>query len=134
MQDEGSVVITEQAAKKLFGDEDPMGKLVLTEKSSFKVAAVVRDVPPNSTIKFDMVFSFSYFAKQNQWLNKWDDNRIQTWVQLKPGVNLALLNNKLTKLLQLRSNDPSVSLFVYPFSKLRLYASFSNGKPEWRQD
>ncbi len=129
LQDEGSVVITEDAAKKLFGDEDPMGKLVLTEKNSFKVAAVVRDVPPNSTIKFDMVFSFSYFAKQNQWLNKWDDNRIQTWVQLKPGVNVASLNSKLTKLLQLRSNDPSVSLFVYPFSKLRLYASFSNGKP-----
>lgn len=129
LQDEGSVVITEQAAKKLFGNEDPMGKLVLTEKSSFKVAAVVRDVPPNSTVKFDMVFSFSYFAKQNQWLNKWDDNRIQTWVQLKPGVNLALLNNKLTKLLQLRSNDLSVSLFVYPFSKLRLYGSFNNGKP-----
>ena len=129
LQDESSVVITEQTAKKLFGKEDPIGKLVLTEKNSFKVAAVVRDVPPNSTIKFDMVFSFSYFAKQNKWLDKWDDNRIQTWVQLKPGTNLALLNNKLTKLLQVRSNDSSVSLFVYPFSKLRLYGSFSNGKP-----
>src|SRR6185437_8260723 len=129
LRDEGSVVITENAAKKLFGNEDPMGKVILTEKSSFKVAAVVRDVPANSTIKFDMVFSFSYFAKQNQWLNKWDDNRIQTWVQLKPGVNVAALNSKVTKLLQLRSNDTSVSLFVYPFSKLRLYGSFSNGKP-----
>ena len=106
-----------------------MGKLILTDKNSFKVAAVVHDVPPGSTIKFDMVFSFSYFAKQNPWLNKWDDNRIQTWVQLKPGVHLTSLNTKLTKLLQLRSNDPSVSLFVYPFSKLRLYGSFSNGKP-----
>jgi len=129
LQDENSVVITEQAAKKLFGNEDPVGKLILTDKSSFKVAAVVRDVPQNSTIKFDMVFSFRYFAKQNDWLNKWDDNRIQTWVQLKPGVNLSLLNNKLTKLLQVRSSDSSVSLFVYPFAKLRLYGSFSNGKP-----
>ena len=129
LQDENSVVITEQTASKLFGKADPIGKLILTDKSSFKVAAVVRDVPPNSTIKFDMVFSFSYFAKQNPWLSKWDDNRIQTWVQLKPNVNLSLLNNKLTKLLQVRSSDSSVSLFVYPFAKLRLYASFSNGKP-----
>ena len=134
LQDESSVVITEQTAKKLFGNEDPMGKLVLTDKSGFKVAAVVRDVPPNSTIKFDMIFSFSYFAKQNQWLDKWDDNRIQTWVQLKPGVNLSSLNSKLTKLLQVRSNDPSVSLIVFPFAKLRLYASFSNGKPNGGRD
>ncbi|MDP4284205.1 MAG: ABC transporter permease [Bacteroidota bacterium] len=129
LQNENSVVITEQTARKLFGKEDPMGKLVLTNKSSFKVAAVVRDVPPNSTIKFDMVFSFSYFAKQNTWLSKWDDNRIQTWVQLKPGANLSLLDKKLTHILEVRSNDTTVSLFVYPFAKLRLYRSFSNGRP-----
>lgn len=130
LQDENSVVITEQTAKKLFGNKDPMGKLILTEKSSFKVAAVVKDIPVNSTIKFDMVFPFNYFAKQNPWLNKWDDNRIQTWVQLKPGANLSSLNYKLTKLLQVRSNDTSVSLFVYPLAKLRLHGGFSNGKPD----
>jgi putative ABC transport system permease protein len=130
LRDESSVVLTEQTAKKLFGNEDPMGKLIVTNNSSFKVAAVVKDIPQNSTIKFDMVFSFASFAKENPWLNKWDDNRIQTWVQLKPGVNVAPLNNKLTKLLQTRSNDSSVALFVYPFAKLRLHAGFSNGKPD----
>jgi len=129
LQDENSVVITEQTAKKLFGNENPIGKIVLTDNSSFKIAAVIRDVPANSTIKFDMAFSFSYFAKQNDWLKKWDDNRIQTWVQLKPGTNLALLNQKLTTLLQTRSDDKSVSLFLYPLSQLRLYRSFSNGLP-----
>ena len=130
LKDESSVVITEQTAKKLFGDENAMGKVItLNNKNVFKVAAIVRDVPSNSTIKFEMVFPFSYFAQQNDWLNKWDDNRIQTWVQLKQDANLASLNNRLTKLLQVRSNDKSVSLFLYPLAGLRLYGSFSNGLP-----
>lgn len=130
LQDASSVVITEQTAKKLFGNENPMGKLVLADnKNTFKVAAVIRDVPSNSSIKFDMVFPFSFFANENDWLNKWDDNRIQTWIQLKPAANLTLLNERLTKLLQTRSNDKSVSLFLYPLADLRLYGSFSNGKP-----
>ena len=134
LQDETSVVMTEQMAKKLFGDENPIGKVILADnKNSFKVAAIVKGVPSNSTIKFDMVLPFSFYAKQNDWLNKWDDNRIQTWVQLKPDANLTSLNNRLTKLLQTRSNDKSVSLFLYPFADLRLYGGFSNGKPNGGQ-
>jgi len=130
LQDNSSVVITEQTAKKLFGNGNALGKIItLNNKNVFKVGAIVHDIPPNSSIKFDMVFSFNYFSQGNDWLNKWDDNRIQTWVQLKPGANIASLNNRLTKLLQVRSNDKSVSLFLYPLSSLRLYGSFSNGMP-----
>lgn len=134
LQDESSVVITEAMAKKLFGNENAIGKLILADnKNSFKVSAIVKNVPSGSTIKFDMVLPFSFYAKQNDWLNKWDDNRIQTWVQLNPGANLTALNNRLTKLLQARSDDKSVSLFLYPFADLRLYGNFSNGKPNGGQ-
>ena len=131
LKDESSAVITESMAEKLFGNKNAIGKLIITgNKNNFKVGAVVKDIPSNSTIQFDMALPFSFYAKQNDWLNKWDDNRIQTWVQLKPNSNLASLNNKLTKLLQIRSDDKSVSLFLYPLVDLRLYGSFSNGKPD----
>ena len=125
-----SVVITQQTAKKVFGNENAIGKIISINKDAFTVAAVVHDIPSNSSIKFDMVFPFSYYAQQNDWLNKWDDNRIQTWVQLKPKANLGSLNDRLTKLLQVRSNDKTVSLFLYPLSRLRLYSRFSNGVPD----
>ncbi len=125
----GSAVITQQEAKTLFGNERAIGKIISINKDAIKVGAVVRDIPSNSSIKFDIVFPFSYYAQKNDWLTKWDDNRIQTWVRLKPDANVALLNNSLTKLLQKRSNDKTVSLFLYPLTRLRLYDSFSNGLP-----
>jgi putative ABC transport system permease protein len=128
---EGSmVVITEQTAKKMFGNADAMGKsLVIDNRHFVKVGAVIRDIPSNSTVRFNMALPFGIFAGENEWLNKWDDNRIQTWVQLKPSANIPSLNARLTNLLQARSNDSSVSLFVYPLSRYRLYGNFSNGKP-----
>lgn len=124
------VVITEAAAVKLFGSKDVIGKQIVLNKNPFIVGAVVQNIPSNSTIQFEVAFPFSYFEQQNNWLNKWDDNRIQTWVQLKPQSNVALLNQKLTTLLQTRSNDKSVSLFAYPLARLHLYGSFNNGKPD----
>jgi len=130
LQDASSAVITAATAKKLFGTASPLGKtFVFKGNHTFKVGAVVKDIPSNSSIRFDMVLPFRFFETGNDWLNKWDDNRINTWVQLKPGVNVAKLNTKLTKLLQVRSNDNTVDLFVYPMAKKRLYDNFSNGKP-----
>ena len=130
LEDINTLVLTERTAKKIFGDENPMGKiLVLNNKKSFKVGAVIRDLPSNSTIQFGMALPFASFERDNAWLNKWDDNRIETWVQLQHSANIPALNNKLTKMLQTRSADTTESLFVYPMARLRLYRNFSNGKP-----
>lgn len=127
---QNGVVLTEHRAKELFGKENPMGRLVLlNNKNVFTVEAVIKDIPTASTLQFDMVIPFAVFARDNDWLNKWDDNRIQNWVLLKPNSNLKSLNARLTRLLQTRSNDSSASLFLYPLANLRLHGGFSNGKP-----
>lgn len=66
LQDASSVVITERTAKKLFGNENSMGKTILLDSTHvFKVAAVVRDVPSNSTVQFDMVLPFKVYESEN---------------------------------------------------------------------
>jgi len=129
LNDPSSVVITESLAKALFGNIDAIGKSVLlNNKDALKVAAIIRDCPKNSTIRFDMVVPFRVFEQGNEWLKKWDDNRIQTWVQVKPMANLGTLNAKLKKLFLAKQNE-NIVLFAYPFSELRLHGSFKNGKP-----
>ncbi|HUZ58541.1 MAG TPA: ABC transporter permease [Hanamia sp.] len=129
LQDPHSVVITEETAMKLFNEKDPVGKTItLNNKNSFTVTSVIKNIPFNSSVKFGMAFPFSFYESENPWLTKWDDNRIQTWVQLKPHAEVASLNTLMTKLVQARSNDSTVSLFAYPLSRLNLYRSFSNGK------
>jgi len=120
-----TVVLTEATAKKIFGTTDVISKiLMLNNTDAVNVAAVVRDVPQNSTNQFDMAIPFMFFESK-----KWDDDRIQTWIQVKPGVKLAALNNKLKELFLKKQLEKNMDLFAYPFSALRLYDQFKNGKP-----
>ncbi|MBT1687184.1 ABC transporter permease [Dawidia soli] len=51
----GTIVLTETLSKKLFGEDDPMQKLltVNNEKTLYEVAAVIKDIPTNSHIRVD---------------------------------------------------------------------------------
>jgi putative ABC transport system permease protein len=55
-----TVVLTESVAKKYFADEDPMGKVLTADNNfEFTVTGVMRDVPPNSHLRFDFLASFA---------------------------------------------------------------------------
>ncbi len=131
LSESGSVVITERTAKKLFGNNDPIGKVITHNNiHELKVGAVLKDVPTASTISFDVVLPFSIYEKENSsWINSWDNLSLLTWTELKPGVNIASLNEKLMKLIQAKRNNTVSELFAYPFGDLAMKGKFKNGKP-----
>src|SRR6185295_14728572 len=80
LREPGSVVITESTAKRLFGSENALGKF-LTHKDTnvLKVGAVIKDVPENSSIQFDLVVPFRVYERENSsWIKRWDYNVIRT--------------------------------------------------------
>lgn len=131
LHEPGSIVITERTAIKLFDSKDVVGKLLVHNNSrSLKIAAVIRDVPDNSSNKFDVILPFSQLEQENTWTTKWDDYRLLTWVQLQPNAKLAVVNEKLKKLFLDKQDEQNTTLFAYPFAQLRLHGNFRNGKPD----
>ncbi|HRI62297.1 MAG TPA: ABC transporter permease, partial [Saprospiraceae bacterium] len=130
LQDAGSIVITERTAKKFFGDEDPIGKVLRhNNQRDLKVAAVVRDVPPGSTIRFDVLLPFRIYEQMNKnWIDFWDNNSMPTWVELQPGADIAALNAKLENYIQAKKPDAAAHIFAYPLDKWRLWGKFEGGK------
>jgi len=61
-----TVVLTERTAKKYFGLEDPIGKfLKFDNQYDFAVTGVIRNIPPNSHLKFDVAYSMeTFFARR----------------------------------------------------------------------
>lgn len=60
LSDPFSVVITVKTAPKYFGDDNPLGKMLLIDKKlPFRVTGIVENPPANSHIKFDFLASFS---------------------------------------------------------------------------
>jgi putative ABC transport system permease protein len=65
-----SIVLTETAARKYFGDEDPMGRSLKGSEASGRSAAgdylvtgVMKDLPSNSHFRFNVLLSMSTFKK-----------------------------------------------------------------------
>jgi len=58
-------ILTESTAKKLFGNEDPIGKILrLDNKADVEVAAIIKDIPATSHLPFSMIVSFSTLTKE----------------------------------------------------------------------
>jgi ABC-type antimicrobial peptide transport system permease subunit len=95
--DGGSVVLTQTAAQRLFGSRPALGKtIVLNNIYPLKVGAVIRDVPRNSSIEFDLVLPYALFEKDNELANHWEKRYVSTWVQLAPGARLETVNREMT--------------------------------------
>lgn len=87
-----SIVLTQSTAKKYFGDEDPIGKVLKYEGTTdFAVAGIVEDVPQTSHIHFDGLISFStlyqFMGPNFEQIPIW--NPCWTYVLLKEGVTQA---------------------------------------------
>ena len=82
--DPNSVVMTESTAKKYFGNEDPIGKIVEMNKDrKLRVTGIAKDVPSNSHLDFDLVISLSFYTRQ-PWMQNWINNNNFTYVLLTP--------------------------------------------------
>ncbi|MDH4057448.1 MAG: ABC transporter permease, partial [Cyclobacteriaceae bacterium] len=90
------MVVTEDFAKRYFGDEEPIGKVIAGGQQEFKVVGVCKDVPENSHFNFSTMVSASTFpftAGEN-----FTGFSAYTYFRLRPGADPAVLEEKFSKL------------------------------------
>ena len=101
LKDPQSVVISEELATKQFGTTDAVGKtLMLREGEAFvpyTVTAITKKCPQNSSIKFDMLLPFKASNEDMANGENWFNSFLNTFVTVKPGSNLGLVNDKIQK-------------------------------------
>lgn len=94
----GQAVITESMAHKLYGPKDPLGKSlrVVSEDIQLTVSAVIRDVPQNSSLQFEVLIPW---ANAPEWLDvektgNWYNTFMTGYVQLHPDTDANALEQK----------------------------------------
>ena len=139
LHDPYSIVLTDETAHILFGNENPVGKVVkLDNSTNLKVTAVVEKQPKNSSLSYDYLIPFSLQEQIYSWVrqyhkNNWGNNSWQVYAQLNPGINAKEVNAKIKNVVLAHFSDENTlkhvkpELFVHPMSKWRLYSDFDNG-------
>ena len=71
LSDPNSIVLTETTAKKLYGDENPMGKILKISDVEYLIKGIAKDVPKNSHFNFEALGSYQTLINQNKNDAKW---------------------------------------------------------------
>jgi ABC-type antimicrobial peptide transport system permease subunit len=131
LRDPYSIVVTEQMARKVFGNEDPMDKVVkMDNKDNFKVTGVLKDLPDNSQFNFEFIMSYNFMTMKGYVDSDWTDVNARAFVLLKPHTSSGTVNARLKDMIrQYSGNRTSEEAFIYPLNRMRLYSDFENKKP-----
>jgi len=100
-----SVVITRAIARKYFGDDDPLGKILrFRGNDEYTVTGVIEKVPSNSHLKFDFLGSFrTLFSEEvgsDTW--RWGDLSTYTYIRAVPDAKIEDLENKISAVIDER--------------------------------
>lgn len=127
------VVISDELALKLFGTTtNVVGRPVDWQQADFSgpyiVSGIFQKPPANSTMQFDLVFSYDWFMEKYPSWMEWGNSSSKTYLLLKQGVDFDQFNKKLGGFLKTRDAKTPYSLFAVKYSDQYLYSRYENGK------
>jgi len=127
-----SIVLTQSAAKALFGNADPINKVVKVDNDyDAKISAVIEDLPGNSSFQFDYIDAFNYNNEDTKRsMNEWRNSSWNVFIQTQPGANIKTIEKKINNIKHTHSpDDKKISTyFAFPMRDWHLRSDFKDGK------
>jgi putative ABC transport system permease protein len=138
LNDPNSILLSQSLAKSLFGDADPMGKVIkINNKMPVKVTGIYKDLPYNC--RFDNVkflSSWDLWVSNNDWIknskDNWGNNSFNIFVELNANADFDIVsekikNVKLNKVTDKNDKIANPTVFLHPMKKWHLYSEWKNG-------
>ena len=118
-----SVVLTQKAAEKYFGKENPMGRTIRVDNSrDFMVTGIIKEFPHNSHLKIGFLFPFDaikYFGYSDE---GWDSFAHTTYVLLAKGADYREVSEKLKYTITRHLPDANITISLQPVPDIHLYS------------
>jgi putative ABC transport system permease protein len=144
LADPFSAVISEKYARLYFGNEDPLGKSLRMQDDDYnnelvKVTGVFRDLPDNTHLKFDVLFSYKTLFNRGEraiarYDQSWQRKDMYTFVKLQPGAVPSEVEAKFATLVEkynpdLKTRNQRDVLFLQPLRSIHLTSNLAE-EPE----
>jgi putative ABC transport system permease protein len=138
LADPRSVVLTEQLAQKIFGDEEPLGKTIqVADQYDFKVSGVLKNIPDNSHLNFEFLANMDFAKEVGRTVDYWKNSHFTTYVQLPESASLEEVNKKIYNFLDAKPTlEDWEKLSLQPLFKIHLasgigYDAFGTGNAKY---
>jgi putative ABC transport system permease protein len=129
LKDPNSVVLTETTAKKYFGSEDPIGKVMEMDRHQLlKVTGIAKDVPANSHLAFNIIVPIAGYSDR-KWFENWPANSMYTYVLLNQPADKDKLAGMFPQFMQkymgerMKQTHSKLALSLTPLKDIYFEAS-----------
>lgn len=131
-----SIMISQSTAKALFGNENPVGKIVkIDTESDMVVTGVYKDLPVNTEFhELEYLAPWKYYVSSRKWVQNaktaWGNNSFQLYVQINDNTTMDAVTAKIKDVKKNLSADEAEfnpQLFLLPMKDWHLRSEFENG-------
>jgi putative ABC transport system permease protein len=123
LNEPNTVVLTEAAAEKYFGKENPLNAILTMENLiQVRVTGVVRNMPQNSDIQFDVLGEFRILSNfRKGYETHWGNHEYLSYVRLAAGADVRAVIPKIARTVMDREPGQSNPLTLVPLRRIHLY-------------
>lgn len=130
----GSMVVTEEIAKKYFGTTDALGKLIkFNNQASLKITGVIKELPQNSHFELEMIGDFflveQFYGGRENMMQAWGSNNFSTYFVLKEGALISEIERRLPRFLTKHLGEDARdwnALHVQKMTDIHLYSQLDD--------
>jgi putative ABC transport system permease protein len=122
-----SLLLTEEKAKKYFGDKDPLDQVLsINNEHDYKITGILKNIPSNSHIKFDFLASISTLEAQDKNYGKiWGAMSAYTYILLAPGHSPQEVDKRFPEFIRKHRNEEAAQnwkFFLQPLTSIHLHS------------
>ncbi|WP_342085213.1 ABC transporter permease [Dyadobacter sp. OTU695] len=138
LNDPTSVLLSQTVAKALFGDSEPINKVIKVDnKHHFRVTGVYEDLPHNTEFRdVSFLLPWKFFLENTPWVKRsetnWGNNSFQLFVQIAPVADFKSVSAKIQDVKARHAPEEARSnprIFLNPMSRWHLHSEWENGVP-----
>ncbi len=120
------LILTKNQAEMIFGDEDPIGKVMTSAGSdSWTVTGIIDDIPSNSHIQFDCLVSMKFWEDFGVQMESWANPIFHAYVLLHDESNNGAVSEKISNVIIEKAPELKTEIYLQPLSDVHLYSDFS---------
>ena len=137
LKDPHSIILSSSAAKSLFGDDDPMNKMMrIDNEMDVKVTGIYEDLPHNTEFKdVKFISTWDLMIANKKWMqeaaDQWGNSSFLMYVQLQRNTTheavSAIIKNAQYDQVDADDKKFNHQVFLNPMSKWHLYSQWKNG-------
>lgn len=135
-----SILLSQSTAKALFGDADPLNRMLrIDNRLDVKVTGVYKDFPFTCAFNdWHFLASWELYVSSEPWVKdardhaQWDNNSFQLFAELAPNANADAVSNQIRNVkfdhIDVGDRVSKPEIFVYPMKDWHLRWSWDEGK------